>query len=163
MALPSPLLSTHPSARTLDLGSSSHLPDTSVLVFSEPQMAAGSTGAVLAEAGAAARQHSLSFPFVCPRTLWHGCHRLNLKFTVVLRELLVPPSAFIVKTALMFPPKLNGISCSIRGYHNMHNMQRLISSVCFHVVTDCMSLISLFRDLIQLHPHALFVFINEVR
>lgn len=62
-------------------------------------MAAGSTGAVLAEAGAAARQHSLSFPFVCSRTLWHRCHRLNLKFTVVLRELLVPLSSVIVKTA----------------------------------------------------------------
>lgn len=97
-----PLLSTHPSVRTLDLESSSHLTDTSVLrglgACSEPQMAAGSTGAVRAQV--AARPNSLSFPFVCSRTLWHGCHRLNLKFTVVLRELLVPPPPFILKRGI---------------------------------------------------------------
>lgn len=63
----------------------------------------------------------------------------------------------------MHIPKLDGISCSGLGDYNRHDTQILISCVCFHVVTDCMSLINLFRDLIQLHPHVLFVFINEVR
>lgn len=74
-------------------------------------MAAGRTGAVPAQTGAAAPPNSLSFSFgarVCVlKDTWAQMSQVKHQMRV---SLLLPPSSVSrIKAVLLFPPKLDGI------------------------------------------------------